>query len=196
MENNPWGTEKSSGTFSTLFHRRLLSAREYARRPFEIRGQRKGGKDVGEKVYGVSKPPSGPGIAAEAAEVVSGKADAYIHCGDSSKLPLPDGSVDLVITDPPYFDNVHYSELADFFHVWLRLGLGETDPAFRGPTTRDDREVQGTCAEEFARMLGDVFRECVRVLNRMGCSCSPSTTRGKTLGCRCGPPCVRRACAW
>ena len=30
-------------------------------------------------------------------------------------------SVDLVVTDPPFFDNVHYSELADFFFAWQRL---------------------------------------------------------------------------
>lgn len=35
--------------------------------------------------------------------------------GDSSKLPVPAGTVDAVVTDPPYFDFVHYSELSDFF---------------------------------------------------------------------------------
>ena len=42
----------------------------------------------------------------------------YLSCGDSSSTGLATGSVDLVLTDPPFFDNVHYSELADFF---LRL---------------------------------------------------------------------------
>ena len=34
---------------------------------------------------------------------------------EPAETDLPDGSVDLVVTDPPFFDNVHYSELADFF---------------------------------------------------------------------------------
>jgi hypothetical protein len=41
------------------------------------------------------------------------------HCGNNE-----------VITDPPYADNVHYSELADFFHVWLRLALKSRYPQF------------------------------------------------------------------
>src|SRR5207237_3670 len=64
--------------------------------------------------------------------------------------------------------NVHYSELADFFHVWLRLGLEAGEPAFTAVTTRSGREVQGTSAGEFGEMLGDVFKECVRVLKPGG----------------------------
>lgn len=42
--------------------------------------------------------------------------------------PLPDDSSDAFITDPPYYDAVPYSDLSDFFFVWLRrnvLGFGE-----------------------------------------------------------------------
>jgi hypothetical protein len=47
-----------------------------------------------------------------------------VHQGSSTDLSkLPDKSVDLVITDPPFGDLVQYSELADFFYVWLRLVL-------------------------------------------------------------------------
>ena len=49
-----------------------------------------------------------------------------LSCGDSSATGLPDGSVDLVVTDPPFFDNVHYSELADFFFAWQQLPNGGT----------------------------------------------------------------------
>jgi putative DNA methylase len=49
--------------------------------------------------------------------------------------------VDLVITDPPFFDNVHYSELADFFYVWQQMYFDE--PCSTGsPTTRQSEEVQ------------------------------------------------------
>ena len=34
----------------------------------------------------------------------------------------------LVSTDPPYYDNVGYSDLADFFYVWLRRSIGEFYP--------------------------------------------------------------------
>ena len=38
---------------------------------------------------------------------------------------VADQSVDAVIMDPPYYDNVMYAELSDFFYVWLRLVLKE-----------------------------------------------------------------------
>jgi len=52
-----------------------------------------------------------------------------IECSSSSELPFyADKSFDLVITDPPFGDNVFYSDLANFFHVWLRLGLCDEYP--------------------------------------------------------------------
>jgi adenine-specific DNA methylase len=47
-------------------------------------------------------------------------------CRSSSDLPaIIDGSIDLVITDPPFGDNFIYSELANFFYAWLRIPLVE-----------------------------------------------------------------------
>ena len=44
---------------------------------------------------------------------------------------------DLVCTDPPYYDAIPYSDLMDFFHVWLRRALHglspEIDAAFDAP---------------------------------------------------------------
>src|SRR5690606_29609717 len=34
----------------------------------------------------------------------------------------------LVSTDPPYYDNVGYGDLSDFFYVWLRKSLGDVLP--------------------------------------------------------------------
>jgi len=45
-------------------------------------------------------------------------------------VDLPDGSVDAVITDPPYYDNVMYAELSDFFYVWLKRSLRDVWPQF------------------------------------------------------------------
>lgn len=45
-----------------------------------------------------------------------------IHCGSSMELSFLDaGTFDLVITDPPFGDNLFYADLADFFYVWLRI---------------------------------------------------------------------------
>ena len=56
-------------------------------------------------------------------------------CGSSSDLPqLCDRSIDLVITDPPFGDNIFYSDLSNFFHAWLRLPLRREYPDLFGPT--------------------------------------------------------------
>ncbi len=47
---------------------------------------------------------------------------ATLHCGSSSELRFAE-PFDLVITDPPFGDNIFYSDLSNFFHAWLRLPL-------------------------------------------------------------------------
>ena len=90
-----------------------------------------------------------------------------MSCGDSSRTDLPDRSVDVVITDPPFFDNVHYSELADFFYVWQQLYF-EAPAGYEDFTTRRDGEVQDTDAVLFSEKLRAVFIECNRVLKDDG----------------------------
>lgn len=79
-------------------------------------------------------------------------------------MDMPDGCVDAVVTDPPFFDNVNYSQLADFFYVWQRHILGGNET----PSTRSDQEVQHQDASVFASRLGGVFAECHRVLKDDG----------------------------
>ena len=44
--------------------------------------------------------------------------------GDGRMLDLDDASVDAVVFDPPYHNNVNYAELSDFFYVWLKRTAG------------------------------------------------------------------------
>ena len=48
----------------------------------------------------------------------------------------------IIITDPPYYDNIGYSDLSDFFYVWLRPMLRNTYPElFGGMVTPKDEEM-------------------------------------------------------
>ncbi len=166
IEANVWGTSKSSGAFSTLFESRILRAVRYKEAPFETALSRQNGKKAGRKVYGLS-----PAIAATVVDhfPVNGfpKQTVYLSCGSSTTTDLPEKSVDLVVTDPPFFDNVHYSELADFFFVWQQMYFDE--PCAQGwATTRNKEEVQDGDPESFADKLGRVFHECYRVLKDDG----------------------------
>lgn len=163
LEANLWGTPKSSGAFSTLFEGRIRRALEYADEPFEIRVSGRGALKTGEKVFGLSEPV-GFDIAATYDNFAKEKR-VYLSCGDSSCTDLPDASVDAVITDPPFFDNVHYSQLADFFFVWQRHVRSVNG---RGTSTRSDGEVQNEDVVLFSRRLGAVWKEAARVLKDNG----------------------------
>ena len=165
IEANLWGTPKSSGAFSTLYKSRLMRALDYREAPFEIAVEYNGKRKSGRKVFGTS-PPMGGAILNRYPKRGLEPGATYVSCGDSAKTDLPDGSVDLVMTDPPFFDNVHYSELADFFFAWQQIYFSE-DPGLRG-TTRRPEEVQDTEAERFAEKLKAVFLECNRVLHNQG----------------------------
>ena len=160
IEANVWGTPKSSGSFSNLFKSRLLRALDYRDSPFEVNADRSA------KSHFASSPFSGAVSASWPMEGKVGERVIYLSCGSSAKTGLKDASVDLVVTDPPFFDNVHYSELADFFYSWQTLHP-------RGfinncSTTRQAEEVQDAEAGNFARKLGAVFAECRRVLRPDG----------------------------
>ena len=157
IEANVWGTPKSSGAFSGLFKTRLLRALAYRQDPFEV------GANGQKKVYGVSAPMAKKRLDRWG---TLAPGSVSISCGDSAGTGLPPGSVDLVVTDPPFFDNVHYSELADFFHAWQSLhprGFVVSDK-----TTRSWAEVQDGDAERFAGKLQAVLSECRRILKPDG----------------------------
>jgi putative DNA methylase len=55
-------------------------------------------------------------------------ASARVIVGSAAQIDAPDGSVDVIVTDPPYYDNVMYGECSDFFYVWLKRSLRDTWP--------------------------------------------------------------------
>lgn len=169
LEANIWGTPKSSGAFSTLFRSRLLRAQEYARDPFELAlvpDDDGGSQRQSMKLGGINEPLVGLASAASYEQFATGRR-LYLSCGDSASTDMPDECVDLIVTDPPFFDNVHYSELADFFYVWQQVIL-EGSPGYLADTTRSPAEVQNGDATVFADRLTRVFEECFRVLRGSG----------------------------
>lgn len=159
LEANIWGTSKSSGAFSCLFRSRVERALAYKADPFELRVN----SSKTKRVRGINRPIAAP-VARSFSQFRSQPKAAYVSTGDSSCTDLPDKSVDLVVTDPPFFDNVHYSQLADFFYYGLNQILELSDST----TTRSRSEVQDTDPELFASKLTSVFTECSRVLRDEG----------------------------
>lgn len=50
---------------------------------------------------------------------------AQVTRGLALSLPQADSIIDAVITDPPYYDNVPYADVSDFFYVWLKRSIGQ-----------------------------------------------------------------------
>ena len=60
----------------------------------------------------------------------------------ATSLPYPDNYFDAVFTDSPYYDNVPYSYLSDFFYVWLKRSIGDLYPElFMIPLTPKSKEI-------------------------------------------------------
>ncbi|MCT1601402.1 DUF1156 domain-containing protein [Kocuria sp. p3-SID1433] len=72
--------------------------------------------------------------------------------GSAASLTLGDGSVTHICMDPPYYDNVMYAELADYFYVWEKRTLGRLVPDFFHDdlTDKDNEAVANTA--RFAMM--------------------------------------------
>jgi putative DNA methylase len=62
-------------------------------------------------------------VAVAEAQALTGE-PATVTRGSAMALPWPDASLDAVVTDPPYYDNVPYADISDFFYVWLRRTIG------------------------------------------------------------------------
>ncbi len=93
----------------------------------------------------------------------------------ATKLPLEDATMDAVITDPPYYDNVSYADLSDFFYVWLKRSIGFLYPEhFSTPLTPKKQEAimaayrhnknKEAAKQSYETMMAQAFSEAYRVL--------------------------------
>ncbi|WP_437191344.1 DUF1156 domain-containing protein [Planctomicrobium sp. SH527] len=103
--------------------------------------------------------------------------DATLTCNSSSSLSNhEDESLDLIITDPPFGDLVQYSEMADYFYVWIKIVLGhrysdllDSDSTPKALEVVSNRARHSEEADQFyQRLLTQCWRESFRVLKRGG----------------------------
>jgi len=103
--------------------------------------------------------------------------NATLDCISATELSdTQDESYDLVITDPPFGGLLHYSELSDFFYVWLRLVLKDRYPdCFTAEYTPKTLEVVSNRARQpedpdgfYQRLLTASWREAHRILKPGG----------------------------
>jgi adenine-specific DNA methylase len=108
-ENNIWGTEYGLGTFEKVFDM-VMRGVKYGNEPTE--------RYISDGETVETKP-----FQKSVGENVS------VKQGDARNIDA-ENEYDCVITDPPYYNNVLYSELSDFFYVWLKPLLKDNYDCF------------------------------------------------------------------
>ena len=111
--------------------------------------------------------------------------------GDSADFlfSLDTGSADAIVFDPPYYDNVSYAELSDFFYVWLKRTAGYVHPEwfrdyltdkaneaiaspvrFRGGNGKGKgtKSVKDQAYEDYVARMRRIFAECRRIIKDDG----------------------------
>lgn len=102
---------------------------------------------------------------------------AEIRQSSATSLPFSNEYFDAVFTDPPYYDNIPYSYLSDFYYIWLKRTVGDLYPElFMTPLTPKSRELVAyshdkdseTAKKEFEENMKRALQEIHRVLKPGG----------------------------
>jgi putative DNA methylase len=147
IEINPWLTKNGRGTFPNAV-RAVARACEALKNP---------------------KEPTPKGLLKEVDDAKPGAVD--VMCGDARRLShISTASVDFVLTDPPYFDYISYSELGHFFVPWfIRFGLIRSKHARGFPVGQLASGARsGEAENRFASRLASAFKEVRRVCKNDG----------------------------
>ena len=101
-------------------------------------------------------------------------------------LSVDDQSADAIVFDPPYYDNVSYAELSDFFYVWLKRTAGYVNPewftdyltdkgneAIASPARfssgpRGGGSIKQRAYDDYVDRMHRMFAECRRVIKDDG----------------------------
>lgn len=155
VEGNPLNTDGNIVAVENFLDN-VVEAKDYCNRPFE---KLKEDGDVNK--YFIQD------------ESVKESRRKALKCKTSERLDLDDESVDFVITDPPYYDNVQYSELSGYFYSWLHHVLGDKYEEFEPDHVPSAREIvansrTGKDEAFFIESLTNVFKESHRVLKDDG----------------------------
>lgn len=167
VEGNVWGNPSfGRGSFSRCV-KKMISGKQYASRPYEYRYR----SGVVEQVF------TGETIATRVVslprewETDQDSRACLMRRSSVDLFGIPDNCVDVVLTDPPFYNNLPYSELSDFYFQWLRKCLDASNIDISSSHIKDSLFVRRRTLEQhnlYVDNLSKAFAECRRVLNPEG----------------------------
>lgn len=157
IQNPRTGTNVGSGGWSNIVEK-FARAKRYCEEPFEIRykGRNKSVVQMPGEWIGDKRPGETRRI--------------ELRCESATEAELEPESLDVVLTDPPYFANVQYAELMDFCYAWLRR-LVTGDEAFVARSTHRPGDLTGN--QTLGRGLADFTSGLSRIYCRMSWALKP-----------------------
>ncbi len=143
VEGNVWGASRGRGSFRNCVSK---ASRAYS--------------TIGSSILAASLDGSSP-------------PQRDVRCLPSQALSeINWDDMDAIVTDPPYFDNLDYGELSDFYFQWLRITLNNEPPFDKkyslSETDLSRIAVSNLKAEKFGEELAKVFRQALRKLKPKG----------------------------
>jgi adenine-specific DNA methylase len=140
-ENNVWGAEKGAGTFTAMYDM-VLRGIKYGNSPTERYFEAGETKET---------PPFETSVGGE----------FEVNQGDARSLDF-DEPFDIVLTDPPYYHNVIYSEISNYFYTWMRQSLKNEYECFKPFSTPRAESIvsnpaEGKDADVFEEELNQAF---------------------------------------
>lgn len=145
MEGNVWGAEFGTGTFTSMYEM-VKKGVEYANSPTDRYIKNGETKETSEFTQPI-------GLNSE------------VYQDDMRSITAED-EYDAVITDPPYYDNIIYSEVSDFFYVWQKILLEDEYSGFnRDKTPRAKSIVTNPYFDKTAEDFEHEMGEALEVIN-------------------------------
>lgn len=169
VEGNVWGTTIGRGSFSSCVEK-VIRGKRFSVRTFEYN-------------YNSDNPDDCKRIETDEcaqATIVndvkslssSDRQSSYLTIADSRNLSwIPPQSVDIVLTDPPYYNNLAYSEMADFYYVWLKDNVNWAEKETQHSPMNDSLLVRKGTEEEHQRYtvgLTSAFVGCRKAIKQDG----------------------------
>ena len=169
VENSIWPSLGRGNLCSSI--EKALSALDWKDRPWDLVYNDR----VAEIIPAIASDLKGKTSKLVCSEMLAGT--PKLDCRSATELStIASESYDGVITDPPFGGLLHYSELADFFYVWLRLAMQDRYPnLFSAAYTPKTLEAVSNRARQpddpdafYQRILTECWREAHRILKPGG----------------------------